>query len=251
MGTKSSYTVDSTETSLTILETLIESNDPVGVTALAESVEVSKSVVHNHLSTLCNRGYVVHRDDQYEPALETLALGSRTRARLPVYRNGRKQIDALAAATDRTATLFVLEETNIVPVYVAEPTDGWSPEFFEGEPLPLYTNAPGKAIMASLPPEEVTALLDDISLTAVTEATITDREELGLYIENIRDEEIVFSKGEHYDGIVGVAAAIAPSERNPAIAVHGRADRLNGRYLSEDVAGQVLSISNSIRADLT
>ncbi|RDI70150.1 IclR family transcriptional regulator [Halopelagius longus] len=249
----SEYTVAATRTSLRILETLVESDDALGVTALSERVGVAKSVAHNHLSTLRACGYVVEKDGTYEPSLRTLNLGVRTRARTTVYDGAREKVDALAEATGETATLFVLEADRGVPAYVSEVADGWSPEFRAGERMPLHLNAPGKSLLASLSEDRLTEILDRSDLTARTQATITDRDELEAELRRIRDNGFSFCRGEQFEGIVGVAAAVpnAGGDRTAAVGVCGPADRLNGRYLEEDITGQVLSTTKSIQVDLT
>lgn len=247
------YTVDATETSLAILERLVDATDPLGVTALADYVGVSKSVAHNHLATLRAAGYVRKQSGQYTPSLRSLDLGVRTRDEIGVYQAAKQHLDNLAAATGETTTLFVFEEAAGVPVYLTGTEDGWSAPFNEGQRLPLHVNAPGKAILASLAPERVETVLDETDLTGPTDATITDPTELVEELQSVRDDGIAFCRGEHYEGIVGVAAPLPAISENriAALGVCGPVDRLNGRYLEEDITGQVLSTAKSVQVDLT
>lgn len=247
------YAVEATETSLALLERLVDAGEALGVTELADSVGVSKSVAHNHLATLRAAGYVCKTSSQYEASLRTLDLGVRTRDDIGVYRTAKEKLDNLAAATGETTTLFVLEETAGVPAYIVESDDGWSAPFNEGQRLPLHVNAPGKAILSSLPSERVDAVLDATELTGPTDATITDPDELRTKLHRIRDDGIAFCRGEQYEGIVGVAAPLPTFSggRIAALGVCGPVDRLNGRYLEEDITGQVLSTAKSVQVDLT
>lgn len=247
------YAVEATQTSLAILEALVDSNDPVGVTALADIVGVSKSVAHNHLSTLRAAGYVVKRSERYEASLRPLALGERTRDGFDFYQAAKQQLDNLAAATGETATLFVLEERGGVPVSISEPEGGWSAPFRAGERLPLHVNAPGKAILASLASDRVDRILDETDLVAPTSATIVDPEELTDELRQIRDDGVAFCRGEQYEGVIGVAAPLSQinGSRIAAMGVCGPVNRLNGRYLREDITGQVLSTTKSVQVDLT
>lgn len=247
------YAVEATQTSVAILEALVEATGPVGVTELSDTVGVSKSVAHNHLSTLRAAEYVVKRGGKYEPSLRPLALGERTREGLSFYQAAKQQLDNLAAATGETATLLVLEETAGVPVSIAEPEDGWSVPFRAGERLPLHVNAPGKALLASLPSDRVDAILSETDLVAPTSATIVDPDELSAELRRVRDDGIAFCRGEQYEGVVGVAAPLPEvgGDRVAALGVCGPVERLNGRYLREDITGQVLSTTKSIQVNLT
>ncbi|MFB6223490.1 MAG: IclR family transcriptional regulator [Haloarcula sp.] len=247
------YAVEATQTSVAILEALVDAVGPAGVTELANTVGVSKSVAHNHLSTLRAAGYVVKRAEKYEASLRPLALGERTRDNLSFYQAAKQQLDNLAAATGETATLFVLEETAGVPVSISEPEDGWSVPFRAGERLPLHVNAPGKALLSSLPSNRVDSILGEKKLVAPTDATIVDPDELTEELHRIRDDGIAFCRGEQYEGIIGVAAPLPDVRDNriAALGISGPVERLNGRYLREDITGQVLSTTKSIQVTLT
>lgn len=248
----SRYTVDATETSLTVLEALVAATEPLGVTALAERVGVSKSIAYNHLSTLRALGYVVKRGTAYEPSLRTLTLGNRTRNRLPIYGVARTKVDNLAETSGETAVLFVLEANRGVPAYVVDASDDGSSPYREGERYPLHVTAPGKAILASLSSDRVDDILSVTELPAPTEQAIADPDELRAHLGQVTTDGVAFSREEHDDGVVGVAAPISDGARTrpAAVGVCGPAERLSGRRLEEDVTGQVLSSAKSIQVDL-
>ncbi|MFD1686049.1 IclR family transcriptional regulator [Halobellus litoreus] len=246
------YAVEATGTSLRILETLVDAPESMGVTALSREVDVAKSVVHNHLATLRAHGYVTKRDGRYGPSLSLLRLGSGVRSDVGIYQETKEAVDNLAAATGETATLFVREEESAIPIHIAEGDTLWTQPFGVGERLPLHVTAPGKCLLASLSDEDLRTVLDRLNREAYTDATITDREELTTELRRVRDDGISFCRGEHHEGVVGVAAPI-PSNgeyRTAALGVCGPVDRLNGRYLEEDVTGQVLSTTKSVQVEL-
>lgn len=253
MDDRPQYAIEATETSLAVFEALVTADGPLGVTALADEVGIAKSAAHNHLSTLQAGEYVVKRDGKYEPSLRSLAVGTRTRDRLPVFQDARAQIDNLAEATGETTALFVIEGNQAVPAYITEPPGGWSPPYREGERMPLHVNAPGKAILASLPDDRVEAILSKTTLSAPTQETITDVDVLREELAQIRDDRLTFSREEQFGGVVGVASPITriSGTRPAAIGVVGSAERLHGRYLEEDITGQVVSTANAIQVELS
>lgn len=246
------YTIEATETSLTILEHLASSEEPVGVTDLSEAIGIAKSAVHNHLKTLRNRGYIIKTGSKYEPSLRTLKLGNEIRNRSPVFELAKARIDNLAEATGETAAVFIVEENRGVPMYVAGSRNGWTPEFTEGDRVPLHTNASGKALLATFSDDDLSAVLESGSLASLTDYTITDADDLREQIARIRDSGHVFCKEEHYPGIVDVAAPIRPSGAIPSasVGVWAPTARLTDRYLEEDLVGQVLSTTRRIQAEL-
>lgn len=253
MADDTPYTIEATGTSLRLFERLVEAAEPVGVTRLAADLDLSKSVAHNHLSTLRHLGYVVKRDRKYEPALRPLAHGERTRRAMRVYEVGREEVDNLAEAAGEVVLLFVEEEGRGVLVCISDGSADWSPPYCAGERMPLHVNAPGKAILASLPEERAVSILAEGALVAPTERTVTDPDELRRGLRRVRDDGVAFCREEQFAGVIGIAAPVeAPGEsRHAALGVVGPADRLNGRYLEEDLAEQVISTAKSIELALT
>ncbi len=253
MAHDTSYEIDATGTSLDILEHLVDAGEAVGVSELADALGISKSMVHNHVSTLHGRGYVVKYDRKYAASLRLLALGERTRGMTDIYRKGCPVVENLADATGEAVELFIMEEHYGVPVAVAAGTSDWLPPHTCGDRMPLHVNAAGKAILASLPDDRLPAVLAELELTAATDSTVTDREALETEIGRIRDSSVVFCREEQYEDVVGVAAPVdwGEADREAALMIEGPADRLRGRYFEEDLVGQVVSSVNEIEVALT
>jgi len=253
MTTDPSYEIDATGTSIDVLEHIVGAGGRAGISEIAADLDVSKSVAHNHVSTLRKRGYVVKRDRKYAPSLRLLALGERTRGAVEVYTEGRDVVENLADATGEVVELFVIEERYGVPVAIAGGASDWLPPHACGERMPLHVNAAGKAILASLPDDRLDAILSELALTAPTDQTVTDRAALRTEIKRIRESGVAFCRAEQYEGVVGVAAPIewGASDRGAALAIDGPVDRLHGRYFEEDLVGQVVSTVKEIEVALT
>ena len=78
---------------------------------------MSKSGIHNHLSTLREHGYVIKQGNEYSLSLQFLSLGGHVRNRSPLYRHGRSKIDQLAADTGMLANLTTEESGRAVYLY--------------------------------------------------------------------------------------------------------------------------------------
>lgn len=253
MGGHSSKEVQATVNSFRILERLVDADQPIGVTELADAVGLSKGVVHNHLYTLIELGYVRKTERAYRPSFGLLALGEGARQRLPLFDRVRRQVDNLAQVTGEVSTLFVEEGGRGICVYNALGQHQWMPDYGCGSRLPLHVNAPGKAILASLDQDHVHEIVATHGLSKLTDETTTDPETLAVELRKVRESGIAFCRGEQRPGVVSVSAPIDLSERAPAaaIGVCGPRERLTGRHLKEDIAGQIISAARSIRAETT
>jgi DNA-binding IclR family transcriptional regulator len=137
-------------------------------------------------------------------------------------------------------------------VFVADGATDWTYSPVAGDRVPLHVTAPGKAILATLDEERVTEIVERYGLAAATEATITDPDVLLDQLRRIREDGVSFCREEQFVDTVGVAAPIRtdPPARSLALGVVGPTDRLSGRYLEEDVTGQVLSTANAVQVEL-
>jgi len=252
MAGRDSNQVQASTNSFRILERLVAADQPMGVTELAEAVGLSKGVVHNHLSTFAELGYVKRRDQQYLPSFSLLKLGANTRDRLPGFEAITRQIKNLALVTNEVATVFVEEDGVGICLHITLGSNSWTPEYVCGSRIPLHANAPGKAILASLDPQRVDEIIDEQGLPTMTEETITDRERLDAELRTVKEVGVAFCRGEQFSDIVGVATPIALGDRTPAaaIGVCGPTERLSGRYLEEDITGQVISAAKSLEVDV-
>lgn len=253
MAEGNSTEVHATVNSFRILEQLVGAERPVGVTELADAVDLSKGVVHNHLNTLSGLGYVKKHGQRYLPSLGLLKLGEDTRRRLSTFTWIRHYIENLARLTGEVSTLFVEEGGLGVCVYTALGSERWVPDYTCGSQMPLHVNAPGKAILASLDQDRIDDIIEEHGLTRMTTQTVTIPETLKSELRNIRENRISFCRGEQFPDVIGAAATIGLNERGPtaAIGVCGPSDRLSGRYLEEDLTGQVISTANSVQVELS
>lgn len=253
MSNRSPKHVEATINSFEILETLVASGHPMGVTELSDAVDLSKGVVYNHLGTLSELGYVRREGRKYCPSLHLLSPGEQVRSNYEVYDAARSHVDNLAKTTGEVVTLFVEEDGLGICLYMTAGTGAWSPDYVCGDRLPLHVTAPGKALLAAFDTERVAEIVERHGLPSETDASISSRRELRRELGAIRENDIAFSRGEQFEGIVGVATSFGVDERAPAgaIGVCGPRKRLSGRYFEEDVTGQVISTAKAIQVELT
>ena len=252
MNSKAPHPVKSTQTSFRIIEVLAQSG-ALGVTEVANQLDVTKGAVHNHLATLRDLGYVRKRAGNYELALRFLYVGERARNHLDIYRHTKSAIDNLAQTTGEVAGLYIEENRYATCAYFQTGSERQVPFIVTGERTPLHACAAGKAILACFPDERIERLLFDRELHALTDETITDPDRLEVQIRRVQDDRVAFSRSERADGINEVAVPIRGRDRIPlgAISVVGSDDQLSGRHFEEDITGQVLSTAKQIEVALS
>jgi DNA-binding IclR family transcriptional regulator len=240
------FPVGATATAMGVIGALADRGE-AGVSELARELDLSKSAVHKHLTTLERLEYVTSEDGRYRLRFRFLGIGLDVRDRLPLYRIARPAIDNLSQTTGEITNLMVPEHAR--GVYVHQADAGRDPDepLRAGHRVPLHATAGGKAILAHLPGKAVDAVVDRHGLPALTEKTTTDPDDLRRELRSVRDRGLAFDRGEHRSDWQCVAAPVLADDRPiGAITVSGPIARMSGKTLEEAVAGLVVSTSNAV-----
>ncbi|GAB3031684.1 IclR family transcriptional regulator [Natronobiforma cellulositropha] len=244
------HPVQTVDRMLDIVE-IIHEQDGAGVSEIAEQVELGKSAVHNHLTTLANREYVDKDGDQYHIGLSFLSLGAYARNRTPIYETGRSQVDTLADRTGELVNLLVEKNGMGVYLYQAKGENAVELDTHEGKRVPLHCTAVGKAMLAFRPTEEVDEILDTHGMEPVTAHTITDREEFHAQLEEIRERRYAIDNEERLNGLRCIAAPITDDQDRSvaAVSVSCPVHRVGDARFYEDLPDAVLGTANVIELE--
>jgi len=234
MSREAKNPVKTTERSLDIVETLREM-DGARLTELADRLDLPNSTVHNHLSTLMERDYVLKDGNVYRVSLRFLDLGEYARNRRKIYELAKPEIEELAADTGEVANLLV-EETGLgVYLWSSEGENAVPLDIHPGKHVHLHATALGKCILAHLSDKRVAEIAERRGLPAETDETIGDIETLFEELQTVRDQGYAVDDEERVPGMRCIGTAVKSESGNVigAISVSGPVsamptDRLNG-----------------------
>ncbi|WP_121740924.1 IclR family transcriptional regulator [Natronorubrum halophilum] len=243
--------VETVETAFDIVD-VVKRADGAGITEIAAELGLAKSTVHRHVKTLESRGLLVREGDTYRISMWFLDYGIHVRNRHRLLDVARPKVDELAAETDEKVWCVIEEQGIGVHVYGAEGRHSVKTHARIGQRTHLHQFAAGKAILAHLPDERIETILDDSGLTAQTERTITDRDELRDHLETIRDRGYAFNHEESVTGVHAVGAPIRDESGTAigAISVAGPANRLRGELLTDELPDLLLGATNEVEINL-
>ena len=219
------------------LEKALDVLDAVGSTAaglsqaeLGQRLGLPRTTLYRLLGTLVTRG-LLRRD----PLRRVYCLGSRcfeyaraTYAMPDLVAAASTELRGLRDMTGETAYLAALDGLEVIALDRCDGAHAQRSHSAIGQRKPLHCTSQGKAILAALPPERRDALVREMTLTAVTPRSITDRRRLLAELKltaqrgwSIDDEEIV-------PGVRCCGAPIvdAQGEVRGAVSVAGPAFRL-------------------------
>jgi DNA-binding IclR family transcriptional regulator len=250
MREKANHPVRTSEKTLALIETL-DTADGFRLTELDERLEMSKSGIHNHLSTLREHGYVEKNGDEYSLSLKFLSLGGHVRSQSPLYRHGRSKIDQLASDTGMLANLATEEGGRAVYLYQSRGSYAVSLDTHVGYRLRLHNIGIGKAILAHLSRERVEAIIDEWGLPKATENTITEREELFAELEQIRERGYATDNEERTEGLTCIGAPVQlDGEILGAISISAPTKRLGNAGFDDDITAEVESTAHELALDI-
>lgn len=233
-------TVRSSQKTLRILEAIHDLGG-VGVTELADHLEMSKATTHHHLSTLEENEYVVKDGSTYRTGLRLLELGERARRQTGVFDIAKSDIDELAEKTGELANLMIEEHGKGVYVYIASGEQAVHLDTRVGTRQFLHTSALGKSILGHMSEERFEEVIARHGLPAKTPNTVTDKEVLESELDEIRDRGVAFDGEERAEGIRCVAAPITDNRDNliGAVSVSGPSTRMKDDRLRNEIPEMV------------
>lgn len=233
-----------------VLASFTPEKPEASLTDLAEVLECDASTASRFAYTLEELGYL-ERDEQtkmYRISPKIFALT----VSLTGPRNIRKVslpfMNELRNTTGETVVLGVRDGGEIVVIEVVETRHALVPRGWVGGRVPVYCSALGKATLSHLPPEELTRLLDTLSLMPFTEHTIVNRINLLRELELTRERGWALNNEENTAGVVSVGAPIFTGSWEPsgAICVDVPTARIPNDGFIEQIAAEVVKAAQGI-----
>lgn len=246
MTKQAKHPVQTTEKSLQIIEAL-KQEQGARITELANKLNMGKSVVHNHLSTLEEHGYVINQSNTYKLSLKFLDHGGNIRNEMDMFRVAEPEVNKLAEESGELVNLLVEENGRGVILYRAKGEKAVDLDTYVGKYVDLHTTALGKAILAQLPEGRVDEIINQHGLPEVTKRTISDRSQLFDALDTIEQRGFAIDDEERLEGLRCVAAPIRFSEESVgAISISAPVARMTDNWDENEYVHQVCGAANVI-----
>lgn len=196
---------------LNLLENLVKSPEPLGVTDLAQRLDLTKSNVHRTLDTLRQLGYVEYLPEhrKYRASFKLWQLGTWISENLDIKQVASPHLHALAEETGETVHLCLLSGDSVVYIDKVDCKHHVRPATRIGGSAPAHCVSTGKAILAFRE-----AALKSVlgKLERHTPQTIVDEAEFEAELAAIREKGIAYNRGEWHVETIGAAAPIRNAE---------------------------------------
>lgn len=238
--------------SLFLLEYLVGSRKPVGVTDLAKAFQSSKATIYRHIQALVNHGFARQDEEtqRYEPGIKLLVLGETLRERFNILTAARDQMSLLREATGQAVSLSTLVNDEVVIIELLQGRTVVEFGVRPGTRMDFHASAHGKTALAYGPP----CLLDNFlqePLKSWTTETIKSPLVLKKAIKAIRKCGWATAANEIVGGVNALAAPIFDHREvfAGAIAIIGSTDLIAAKprvELIDLVTNAALQVSRAL-----
>ncbi len=189
---------------LKILDKLATAEDGVGITELAQYLDVDKSSASRLVQTLVNYGYAEQNDSsrKYQLGAQVIMLCRDYLNRIPLRDQARPFLQQLVDLTGEAAHLGVVTHGQAVIIDDVESPAMLRVDSGVGRFMLLHCTAIGKCLLAyhDLPlPDE---------LEHRTERTIVDKQRLEQHLAEVRQQGYAFDDEENFDGVRCLAVPV-------------------------------------------
>ncbi|WP_254533201.1 IclR family transcriptional regulator [Natrinema gelatinilyticum] len=244
--------IKSNETLFELVDTL-KQLDGAGITELADRMDVSKSTIYRHLTTLLDAEYVVRDGQEFRLSLKFLEYGGYVRRTNEIAKQIRPRIEDLADKTGELSAYVTEEYGQGVFVYRGIGENAVGTDGGVGKRFHLNSLAAGKAILAEYPSERVDEIIETQGLPAYTNNTITEADELRAELDVVREQGYAFDHEEHLKGLNAVAARVYGPNGEPqgAFSIAGPSHRMKGDWFESEIPELLLGTITEFQLDIT
>ena len=217
-----------------MLELLVSSHTQLGVTDIAERLELDKANAHRTLAALVRLGYVEQDPStrRYGATMKVVELARSVLDSRDLTVVAAPHLKSLWAASGENTHLAVLAGDHVVYVSTLNGTTLLSANTAIGHSGPLHCTATGKSIVANLPRGTTEALIGAIEFESFTPRTLTDAPALQKELAQVRVNGYAMDDREYHPGVRCIAAPVfGIGGVIASIGISAPADRLDNERL--------------------
>ncbi len=250
---KSDVVIQSVDRALTIIDCFSGSARELGISEIADRMDLSKSTVFGLVNTLVLKGYLEQNEEnkKYRLGIKLFELGNLVGSRMDLRKDALPYCQRLSEDYRQGVHLAVRSGDEMIYIEKVD-VPGLSIAYsYIGKRAKMYCTGVGKAILAHISDEELDQYMENTELTRMTSHTITDPKLLREELEQIRQQSFAIDNEEVEEGLKCVAAPIFDWRGTPvaAISSSGMASRMTDEMierLKKDVVAYAAAISSRL-----
>lgn len=235
---------------LQVLRCFTPDTPTLALKAIAERLDIPKGSAYRLVATLEDMGFVRQDPEskRYRLGVEVLALGQSYLSGLVYPDVALPHLEELAHDTRESASMAILDGTEIVYVARASIRRVMSGNLFVGSRLPAYCTSMGKVLLAHLEPDERDRLLAATTFEPYTHHTVADADTLRASLASIHEHGYAVSDRELDLTLRSSAAPVRGSSGQVVAAVNVStfASRVPDEELRETLIPRLVETAHTI-----
>lgn len=223
---------------LKVIEAFGETKPRLTIADVSKDTGLDRATARRCLLTLAELGYAAYDGKFFELTPKILRLGHAYLSATPLPRLVQPYLDQLSEKVGESASVSVLDGTEIVYVARASQKRVMSINLSAGSRLPAYCASMGRVLLAALPETEARAIVAASDLRANTPFTRTDPDALMEEFSRVRRQGYALIDQELEIGLRSIAVPLENARGRVvaalnigAPAAHAAAEEMAERYL--------------------
>ena len=245
--------VKSVSRALDIIRLISIKKGGLGVTEIANQMDINKSSVYRILSTLVQYGYVEQDKgtERYKLGFQFLEISSRLLESIDLSTEAKPFLQELEKETNEVIHLVVYDQGEVVYIEKLDGNEALRMHSKVGKRAPMHCTSVGKAILAHLPSAYVKEIIERKGLPIHTENTITDKNIFLKELSDVRKKGFALDLQENEYGITCIAVPIFDhlSKVAAAVSISGPTMRMTEARL-EELKPRMIDIGKQISSRL-
>ena len=180
--------IESLDRGLRVFELFGAQSRSMTLSDVAKAADLPRATARRILFTLEHRGYVVSDGKLFALTPQVLALAGSYMTSNQIVTILQPVLDQISSDAQEISSLAVLQSNEVIFVARASPARVFSAGIDLGYRLPAYCSSVGRAMLGKYSNDELTDVLDTMTLTAMTSFTVTDKESLKAAIITDREK---------------------------------------------------------------
>ena len=213
---------------------------------LAREVGLARTTVYRIVTTLESEGLLTTAtpDGKIQLGIELVSLGAGVRT--DIRHELRPYLEELSLRVDETVDLAVLDKDHCLFLDQVARLRRLHAISGVGLEFPLHCTANGKALLTTIPLDEVLRIIPE-KLPVYTSTTLQTREQLLQELRTVRVEGVAFDREEYTEGICAIGAVVyGPANTIVAISIPVPSVRFYGN--EESLVSELLQICEMINS---
>ncbi len=245
--------VQSAERIFQVMEVLAD-NGEMGLMELSAALDLHKSTVHRLLMSLIYMGYAKQDEatQKYMLSYKVVSMAGKVLDRTDILQVAKPYLERLSDISGEAVHLVQREENNILYIYKIEAKVGTIRMVSHvGMVHPMYCSGVGKAIMATLPEDEVKQIWNESIIEKKTDKTITDYAKMQEILEEVRENGYALDDEENEKGVRCIAACLYGHQREVkyAFSISGPTSRMTKERVKE-LSVDMLKVQEELSREL-